>query len=167
MKALGFVGYSGAGKTTLLCALLPRLRSAGLRVAVVKATHHDIRWDQPGKDSYRLQEAGADPVLLAGPQRWYLNRPAANGDWQSLLATLQPPPDLVLSEGNTAWPIPRILVHRGGLQRSLRWEPHDPVLFIASDETLSTPFPCLDLNDPATITQYILDWYGEAHGHLL
>ena len=32
---VGFVGASGSGKTTLLTAVLPELRRAGLRVAVL------------------------------------------------------------------------------------------------------------------------------------
>ncbi|WP_346347714.1 molybdopterin-guanine dinucleotide biosynthesis protein B [Igneacidithiobacillus siniensis] len=161
MLTLGIIGYSGVGKTTLLCSLIPHLRAGGLRVAAIKASHHDVRWDQPGKDSWRLQEAGAEPVLLAGPQRWYLNRAAAPGDWEAMLASLQPRPDLVLSEGNQDWPIPRLLVHRAALGRELRWNPGDQVLAVASDTPLQLDVPCLDLNDPSAIAQFILHWYGE------
>ena len=45
MKILGIAGYSGAGKTTLIEALLPRLLATGLRVSVVKQSHHDIDLD--------------------------------------------------------------------------------------------------------------------------
>ncbi|MEY2343098.1 molybdopterin-guanine dinucleotide biosynthesis protein B [Acidithiobacillus sp. IBUN Pt1247-S3] len=161
MKTLAIIGYSGSGKTTLLCALIPWLRKAGLRVAAIKATHHDVRWDEPGKDSWRLQEAGAEPLLLVGPQRWYLNRVADPGNWAAMLASLQPEPDLVLSEGNQDWPIPRLLVHRAALEKGLRWDPGDDVLAVASDTPLDTSVPCLDLNDPAAIAQFILHWYGE------
>jgi molybdopterin-guanine dinucleotide biosynthesis protein B len=161
MKVLGIVGYSGAGKTTLFCALLPLLRAQGLRVGAIKATHHDVRWDQPGKDSWRLQEAGAEPVLLAGPKRWYLSRAAAPGDWAAQLATLQPVPDLVLSEGNTDWPVPRLLVHRAALGKPLRRFAGDQVLAVATDAAIETDLPCLDLNDPPSIARFLLTWYGE------
>ena len=161
MKTLAIIGYSGSGKTTLLCALIPLLRAAGLHVGAIKATHHDVRWDQPGKDSWRLQEAGAEPLLLAGPQRWYLNRAAEPGDWTAMLASLQPPPDLVLSEGNQDWPIPRLLIHRAALGKGLRWRPDDEVLAIASDIPLAVDVPCLDLNDPEAIAHFLLHWFGE------
>ncbi|MGB4765942.1 MAG: molybdopterin-guanine dinucleotide biosynthesis protein MobB, partial [Rugosibacter sp.] len=58
MKVFGFAGYSGAGKTTLLEALIPRFVAAGLRVSLLKHAHHHFDIDRPGKDSYRLREAG-------------------------------------------------------------------------------------------------------------
>jgi len=52
LPVLGFAAYSGTGKTSLLKKLLPLLRERGLRVGMVKHTHHDFDIDQPGKDSY-------------------------------------------------------------------------------------------------------------------
>ena len=62
---LGFAASSGTGKTSLLTQLLPLLKQQGLKVAVIKHSHHDVEIDQPGKDSFRLRMAGATPVLLA------------------------------------------------------------------------------------------------------
>ena len=39
---LGFAAYSGTGKTTLLVKLLPLMKLQGLRVAMIKQTHHDF-----------------------------------------------------------------------------------------------------------------------------
>ncbi|VEB43226.1 Molybdopterin-guanine dinucleotide biosynthesis protein B [Chromobacterium violaceum] len=55
---LGICGYSGSGKTTLLEALLPLLGRRGLRVSVIKHSHHDVELDTPGKDSFRHRRAG-------------------------------------------------------------------------------------------------------------
>jgi molybdopterin-guanine dinucleotide biosynthesis protein B len=38
-------------------------------VAVVKHTHHDITIDQPGKDSWRLAQAGSDAVIISAPNK--------------------------------------------------------------------------------------------------
>ncbi|GBF09571.1 molybdopterin-guanine dinucleotide biosynthesis protein MobB [Aeropyrum pernix] len=52
------VGPSGSGKTSLIVSVVRQLSERGIKVAVVKHTHHDI--DTPGKDSWRfLEEAGA------------------------------------------------------------------------------------------------------------
>jgi len=66
---LGFAAFSGTGKTTLLEQLIPLLVKQGLRVALVKHSHHNIEMDTPGKDSYRLRKAGASQVVLAGTER--------------------------------------------------------------------------------------------------
>ena len=159
MKAFGIVGYSGSGKTTLLCALIPWFRANGLRVAAIKATHHDIEWDRPGKDSYRLREAGAEAVLLQGPKRSFLTRQSSS-DWRVSLDWLGSGLDLVLVEGKKDWPIPKIEVYRPELGHRL-WAEQDPgVVAIASDQPLTGPLPRLDLNDPPAIGRYILASIG-------
>lgn len=60
---LGITGYSGTGKTTLLKQLIPLLHDQGLRIALIKHTHHDMETDIPGKDSYQLRKAGATQTL--------------------------------------------------------------------------------------------------------
>ena len=68
LPAVGFVGASGSGKTTLITRVLPALREAGLRVAVLKHAHHGFDMDRPGKDTFRAREAGASQVLVASRQ---------------------------------------------------------------------------------------------------
>ena len=70
IPVLGFAAYSGTGKTTLLKQLLPLLRKQGLRIGMIKHTHHDFDIDQPGKDSYELRKAGASEMLVASGRRW-------------------------------------------------------------------------------------------------
>ena len=70
VPVLGVAAWSGTGKTTLLVAVLPLLRQRGLRVGLLKQSHHAIEVDTPGKDSYELRAAGASPVLVASPVRW-------------------------------------------------------------------------------------------------
>ncbi len=60
-----FVGWSGSGKTTLLRTVISGLAADGLQVAAIKATHHDVRLDTPGKDSHCFAESGAQPVAIA------------------------------------------------------------------------------------------------------
>ena len=44
---LGFAAFSGTGKTTLITPLLPELTKRGLRIGMVKHSHHDIEMDNP------------------------------------------------------------------------------------------------------------------------
>lgn len=110
--AIAFVGRSGAGKTTLLCSVLRILRAKGIRVAAIKHAHKGFEIDYPGKDSRRLREAGANPVLLVGPTR--LARieelaPPREPEIAEAIALLGPTPvDLLLIEGFRAEGVPKI-----------------------------------------------------------
>jgi molybdopterin-guanine dinucleotide biosynthesis protein B len=64
-RVIGFYGVSGSGKTTLIEKLCQDLSSHGIRFAVIKQSDKTIRMDQPGKDTYRFQDAGAKVVALA------------------------------------------------------------------------------------------------------
>ncbi|ERS86269.1 MULTISPECIES: molybdopterin-guanine dinucleotide biosynthesis protein B [unclassified Halomonas] len=164
LPLLGIAAWSGTGKTTLLEALLPRLRSRGLRVAVIKHAHHTFDVDQPGKDSHRLRQAGASPMLVASRSRLALmmetpGQPEA--DLAALLAMVAPQrPDLVLVEGFKAWPLPKLELHRPALGKSLRASEDPWVRAVASDAPLTLPegVERLDLNDHAGLTEWIAAW---------
>lgn len=59
-------GPSDAGKTSLVESLVPRLAERH-RVATVKSIHHDIEPDEPGTDTHRHREAGADAAVGVTP----------------------------------------------------------------------------------------------------
>ncbi|MBB5020004.1 molybdopterin-guanine dinucleotide biosynthesis protein B [Chitinivorax tropicus] len=160
MKTFGFAGWSGSGKTTLIEQVLPHLTTKGLRVSLIKHTHHDFELDQPGKDSWRHRQAGAHEVLLAGGQRWALLhelRDQPSPSLTDLLARLSPC-DLVLVEGFKREPIPKLEVHRPALGKAML-HPDDPdIVAIACDQWIDAPLPRLDLNRADEIAQFILDW---------
>lgn len=66
------VGQSDSGKTNLLEGIIPELKRRGYRVATVKHDVHDFDIDQPGKDSWRHTQAGADVVMISSPSKWAL-----------------------------------------------------------------------------------------------
>ena len=166
---VGFAAYSGTGKTTLLLRLLPLLKRAGLRIAVVKHAHHAFEMDQPGKDSYRLRTAGADEMLVAGKCRigWVRECPQNVGEprLQDVLAVLDPDRlDLVLVEGFKAESFPKIELHRPSLGRPLLF-PADPgIVAIATDrDGLALDpggLPRLSIDDPAQIAGFVLKFIG-------
>jgi len=117
LPVVGFVGHSGVGKTTLLERLIPPLTTRGLAVGVVKHASHGFLADRPGKDSYRLYESGANAVaLISHEQIATFTRPGpAAGTDVSLAAVLASLPrdlDLVLAEGFSWEPIPRVVLFR-------------------------------------------------------
>jgi len=158
---LGFAAFSGTGKTTLLTQIIPMLKLHGLRIGLIKHSHHSFQIDQPGKDSFRLREAGASPVMLVSSHRraiiteYEVAREPALAD--ELLLLPQSELDLILVEGFKATAFPKIELHRPSLNKPLLY-PNDPnIIAIASDFAIDTPpsLVQLDLNQPDQITNFI------------
>ena len=160
MKAFGIAGYSGAGKTTLIEALIPLFRADGLRVSLVKHTHHGFDIDRPGKDSYRFREAGALEVLLAGNQRWALMH-ELGAEQEPLLSDLLArlsDCELVLVEGFRSNELPKIEVHRPSAGHDFIYPKFPNVVAIASDAKLNVPLPVLELNQPRYVAVFIKEY---------
>jgi len=163
LPVIGFAAYSGTGKTTLLTRLLPLLSTHGLRVGVIKHSHHDFEIDQPGKDSYRLREAGARQMLIASPHRtaWIAeNRPPCEPQLDKLMQRLDTNKlDLVLVEGFRHVAFPKIELHRAATGKPLLFPDDASIIAVASDEPVDTALPCMDINDPQEITGFILETF--------
>ena len=69
IPVVSIVGKSNSGKTTLLEKLIPELKRRGYRVATVKHDTHGFEVDQPGKDTWRLAQAGADAVVISSSDK--------------------------------------------------------------------------------------------------
>jgi molybdopterin-guanine dinucleotide biosynthesis protein B len=160
---LGFVAYSGTGKTTLLTRVIPLLRKAGLRIALIKHAHHRFDIDTPGKDSHRLRQAGAEQVMIASRGRWVWMAETPDQDearLDELLERLgQVDVDLILIEGFKHERYPKIELHRVELNNP-RLYPEDPdIIAVACDGPLLpvTQLPLLDINDPEAIAAFIIE----------
>lgn len=163
----GIAGRSGSGKTTLIEAMLPRLRALGLRVNVIKHSHHDVTLEPPQKDSARFRLAGAQEVMIASPFRYAIvhelrDRPEPRLEEQ--IARLAPA-DLTLVEGFKNEHIPRLEVFRPALGHApLHAEPGSGFVAVASDTVLDNGLPCLPLDDPQAVAAFICGHLGLAAG---
>ena len=162
---LGFAAFSGTGKTTLLTQIIPILKHHGLRIGLIKHSHHNFQIDQPGKDSFRLREAGASPVMLISTHRRAIITEITPEQEPRLDDQLelfdQSELDLILVEGFKAEQFPKIELHRPSLNKPLLY-PNDPdIMAIASDCTLETPdyLTQLDINQPEMIAVFILNQF--------
>jgi molybdopterin-guanine dinucleotide biosynthesis protein B len=159
---LGFAAASGTGKTTLLTQLIPLLKNHGLRIGLIKHSHHDFEIDQQGKDSDRLRKAGATPVMLVSPYRRVIITEFSRQQEPCLDQQLkffdQSELDLLLIEGFRREAIPKIELHRASLKHGLLY-PNDPhIIAIATDSPLITPdyLTQLDLNQAELIADFIV-----------
>jgi molybdopterin-guanine dinucleotide biosynthesis protein MobB len=163
LPIIGFCAYSGIGKTTLLTKLISLLTTEGIRVGVVKHAHHDFDIDHPGKDSYELRHAGASQMLVASRRRTALivehTNPLREPKLADVLTNLRLEDlDLVLVEGFKQEAIPKIELHRSGMNRPLLF-PSDPnVVAIACDYEIDPgdrPVTTLDINNIQQISHFI------------
>ena len=164
---LGFCAYgSGIGKTTLLTSLIPVLTARGLNLSVIKHAHHTFDIDHPGKDSYRIREAGAVQTMLGSRRRWALmtemSRISERKD-DLRLAELLPHMDtslveLILVEGFKQEPIPKIEIFRPSLNKPLLASTDPHIIAVATDGPAQTALPQLDLNDSQAIADFVQAW---------
>jgi molybdopterin-guanine dinucleotide biosynthesis protein B len=160
---LGIIGSSGSGKTTLLTWVVAALAGQGLRVNIIKHSHHDIELEPPRKDSARLRMAGAAEVMIASPYRVAIMQELRGATEPSLaehLARLSPA-DLTLVEGYKWEPLPKLEVYRPENGKPPLY-PDDPgIIAVASDMArpveLDASVAWLDLNQPAQVHGWILD----------
>ena len=157
-------GGSNAGKTTLITQLITEFASRNIRISVIKHAHHHFDIDYPGKDSFKIREAGAVQTLVASGKRWALmtemaRTPKGNdeADLNALLAELNPDyADLILVEGFKNAEITKIEVYRDGFNLPLLALQDKQIIAVASDtQTLNIAVPVLDLSNLQAIADFI------------
>lgn len=171
IPTLHIVAPSGTGKTSLLEKLIPLLGEQGLRLGVIKHTHHELQLDKPGKDSYRLRKAGATQTLLGDGKHWLMSDDSpAQAGLESLSRHFNPTCiDLILVEGFKAQAAQYIHLHRQAVSQSAVIPDKPGLLAVASDnadllQQLPDRLPLLDLNNAVAITAFIFTWWKKQTG---
>jgi molybdopterin-guanine dinucleotide biosynthesis protein B len=157
MKIFGVTGWKNSGKTGLMERLITEFTARGLSVSSIKHAHHSFDIDHPGRDSYRHRDAGARQVLLASRNRWALMHELRNEDEPSLGDLLKQlsPVDLVLIEGYKRDRHPKIEAHRKETGQPLIAPEDETIVAVASDTSVTIDRPVLDLNNTASIANFI------------
>ncbi|NDI03865.1 MAG: molybdopterin-guanine dinucleotide biosynthesis protein B [Rhodobacteraceae bacterium] len=157
MKIFGVTGWKNSGKTGLMERLITEFTARGLSVSSIKHAHHSFDIDHPGRDSYRHRDAGARQVLLASRNRWALMHELRDEDEPSLGDLLKQlsPVDLVLIEGYKRDRHPKIEAHRKETGQPLIAPEDETIVAVASDTSVTIDRPVLDLNDTASIANFI------------
>ena len=131
----------------MLEGLIPELRRLGLTVGVLKHHHYPGMFDVPGKDTYRLAEAGADVVVGVGPSQVAVFRPSTQDyNIDEAIAEHLSDVDIVLTEGYKRGSHPKIEVHRSERSDELICEPHELVALV-TDVAWDIDVPQFRLDD--------------------
>lgn len=163
---LGFVANSGTGKTTLISLLIPILNERGIRVGLVKYSHHDFETDQPGKDSYRLRKAGASPVVLVSKHRRAVITELSSGEptlAEQLLCFKNEAVDLVIVEGFKHEAFPKVELHRTELNSPFLHTNDSSIIAIATNNNITANIPSLDINKPEQVADFVIHQFMNIH----
>ena len=144
---VSFVGQSNSGKTTFLEKVVKELKIRGYRVAVIKHSHHNFAIDQPGKDSWRLAQAGSDAVIIAAPNKVALIESVdIEPTLSQILSLVIDKVDIVLTEGYKSSNTAKILVTGPERRRDFSYNGEE-TLAVVSPLWTSTGKPQYDEND--------------------
>jgi len=155
-RLISIVGKKEAGKTTLVVALAAELVRRKFRVMTIKHGTHSADLDQRGKDTWRhWHEGKAERVLLEAPgQRLLWERREKESDPVSLARRYLDGADVVLVEGFSAFPLPKIEVYRLACGDDPMFDPAAAnadqwVAIVTDNAAFRAPFPVFRFNDTA------------------
>jgi molybdopterin-guanine dinucleotide biosynthesis protein MobB len=151
---------SGSGKTTLIEKLIPQLIKKGLVVSVIKHAHHKFDIDIPGKDSFRIREAGAHQTLIFNDHRSALITENVKNIFSidQAITQISSDTDIILIEGLKNMNYPKIEVHRKDISNKILCRKDSNIIAIVSDLFLDYRIPSFDLNEISSIADFIVDY---------
>lgn len=159
VPVISVVGYSGAGKTTYLEKLIPALKKRGLRLCVIKHDAHSFEIDVPGKDSWRLAQAGADIVMLSSPDKLaVIEIRTEQESLEQLSERLRGKADLILTEGFKRGHARKIEIRRAAVERQPVCGAEE-LFAVAADYAGEAPgVPWLPLDDAEEMADLIVKY---------
>jgi molybdopterin-guanine dinucleotide biosynthesis adapter protein len=154
IPVVSVVGKSDSGKTTLLEKLIPELKRRGYLVATVKHDAHSFDIDQPGKDTWRHRQAGADLVVISSKAKMAMIRTVPEELTLPEIAAMITDVDIILTEGFKRGPAPKIEVSRREKSTELLCSA-DELVAIATDQHFDIAVPQFGLDDAAGLVDVL------------
>jgi molybdopterin-guanine dinucleotide biosynthesis protein B len=159
----GITGWKNSGKTTLAARLVAELCKRGYVVSAIKHAHERFDIDQPGRDSHKLREAGAQRVILSSPKRWALMH-ELHGEPEmqfNQIVSEAGPCDVIIIEGYKREPFPKIEIRRdSGASRQPLAGSSPQIVAIASDRPgeEADALPTFHLDDVSGMADFIVGY---------
>jgi len=157
VNSISFVAASSnSGKTTLIEKVVRILKRRSLRVAVIKHASKGFDVDRKGKDSWKFREAGADAVVLVGPDQIAVIKNLDRQPDDYGLEKMIGPVDLVIKEGFKTAGGARIEVFRSGVSAEQPLCIRDrSFLALVSDQQVDVGIPWFSLDDAEGVAAFL------------
>lgn len=159
---VSFAGYSGSGKTTLVTEVIKQLTDKGYKVGAIKHDGHSFEIDRPGKDSWKMTQAGSVVTCITDSSTLALIKkqqspPSVNSIVSDYYSTM----DVVIVEGWKESAPNKIEVYRSEVGYSPLSQQEDAKNFIAvaTDCELHSSLPLIDINQPQLVANFIVEAY--------
>ena len=159
---VSFAGFSGSGKTTLVEAVIRLLCEQGYRIGAVKHDGHHFDIDKPGKDSWRMTQAGAAVTVITDSEKLaMIKKHDVPPTPETVIGDYFSDMDIVIIEGWKECAPNRIEVHRQATGREPICLQPDATGFVAvaTDVRIDTLLPQLDINKPQEVVDFIVSSY--------
>ena len=153
---LCIVGFSGSGKTTLTIGLVAALRCRGLRVGTIKHDVHGFEMDQPGKDSWRHKQAGAETTIITSPFQIGMVMDVDHDHHPLEILPMMRGVDIVLVEGFKRANLPKIEVFRPENQKPPVCQEDRNLMAVVSSSPLDWDVPRFSPGDIENLCTFIL-----------
>jgi molybdopterin-guanine dinucleotide biosynthesis adapter protein len=151
---ISVVGNSGSGKTTLLVKLVRELKRKNYKVGTIKHAHHGFEIDKKGKDSYEHKKAGADAVMLVGPEAIAMVKDQKDSTLSDLEIYFSDM-DVVLVEGFKRENNPKIEVFRSKKGVEPLCIQNNLIAFV-TDSDMDCSVPTFGLDDTEKLAEMII-----------
>jgi molybdopterin-guanine dinucleotide biosynthesis adapter protein len=148
---ISIVGFSKSGKTRLIEKMIPILNLKGYAVGVIKHAGHGFSLDRPEKDSCKMQEAGAEGVVLVGSgQIGFLGKIDESDPLlvDRLEQTFFSDKDIVLTEGFKKGDKPKIVVLTRGQEEQLLKEMGGNIVATVGEKPVRSDWMHFSPDDP-------------------
>ncbi len=162
---VAIIGRSGEGKTTFIESLIPELMLLGLRVGTVKHDVHGFEMDRPGKDSWRLGQAGASACVVTSPTRLaFIARPDRELSLTEIVQRYFRACDIVIAEGYKQEAPHRVELFRTGAGHERPLSSPETTLALVTDADLPHAHR-FSLEDAAGLARLLASRLDELHAY--
>lgn len=160
LPVISIVGSSDSGKTSFLEKLIPELVQRGYRVGAIKHDAHGFEMDREGKDTWRMNRAGAGTVsLCSASQVAVLRRTEAEIPLEEIAMRFFWKEDILLTEGFKKSHFPKIEVFRSAVEPEPICGDKDNLIAFVTDDPLATALPRFATSDAPGVADFLENRY--------